>query len=338
MKIALYEYVTGGGYPAAGGTPPSASLLAEGCAMALALASDFARLPTVTVWTTRDACLSEFHPPGCNVTVIDNSGEEEKWLARCAAADWTVLIAPETGGALTHRCQIVENAGGRLLSPSSAVVEIAANKQATAELLAAIGVRVPRGMLVRQRSDLKQWDGPLPAVIKPADGCGSQDIELLRSASDLQHIKIKGPLRVEEFVPGLAASCAVLCGPNGAWTLPPCEQRLSEGGKFTYLGGRLPLAADLARRASGLAAAAVAALLQPRGYLGVDMVLGDAADGSGDYVIEINPRLTTSYVGLRALATSNLAAAMLAVAEGCAPDLRFAAGPIEFRADGTIRS
>ena len=34
---------------------------------------------------------------------------------------------------------------------------------------------------------------------------------------------------------------------------------------------------------------------------------------SGDRVIEINPRLTTSYVGLRALARFNLAEALLAV-------------------------
>ena len=47
------------------------------------------------------------------------------------------------------------------------------------------------------------------------------------------------------------------------------------------------------------------------GYVGVDLVLGDAADGSRDFAIEINPRLTTSYVGLRALAEFNIAEAML---------------------------
>ena len=52
------------------------------------------------------------------------------------------------------------------------------------------------------------------------------------------------------------------------------------------------------------------------GYVGVDLVLGDAADGSRDYAIEINPRLTTSYVGLRALADFNIAEAMLRAANG----------------------
>jgi predicted ATP-grasp superfamily ATP-dependent carboligase len=48
----------------------------------------------------------------------------------------------------------------------------------------------------------------------------------------------------------------------------------------------------------------------------VDVVLGDDADGSRDFAIEINPRLTTSYVGLRAAAQTNLASAMLKVAQG----------------------
>jgi hypothetical protein len=48
----------------------------------------------------------------------------------------------------------------------------------------------------------------------------------------------------------------------------------------------------------------------------VDLVLGDAADGSRDFAIEINPRLTTSYLGLRALARGSLAAALLRAVRG----------------------
>ena len=61
-----------------------------------------------------------------------------------------------------------------------------------------------------------------------------------------------------------------------------------------------------------------------------------ADDGSGDYVIEINPRLTTSYVGLRALARTNLAAAMLAVVAGQSANLCFGTEQVEFTADGTV--
>jgi predicted ATP-grasp superfamily ATP-dependent carboligase len=83
-----------------------------------------------------------------------------------------------------------------------------------------------------------------------------------------------------------------------------------------------------------LAVRAVPGLL---GYVGVDVVLGEAADGGGDAVIEINPRLTTSYVGLRRLARFNLAEAVLAVVAGKAlPGLDWRKGPIRFLADGTL--
>src|SRR5262249_27211100 len=107
---------------------------------------------------------------------------------------------------------------------------------------------------------------------------------------------------VQPFVPGVAASVAFLFGPGRCLALPPAAQRLSEDDCFRYLGGSVPLPPPLAERARRLAWTAVETLPDLRGYVGVDVVLGDATDGSADWIIEINPRLTTSYVGLRALA------------------------------------
>jgi predicted ATP-grasp superfamily ATP-dependent carboligase len=132
----------------------------------------------------------------------------------------------------------------------------------------------------------------------------------------------------------LPASVAFLCGPGVACPLAPCEQRLSHDGRFTYLGGRLPLAPELADRAVGLGRRALGALPSALGYVGIDLVLGADPAGAADYVIEVNPRLTTSYVGLRAASQSNLAAAMLASAQGEASDLVFAPFPLNFDANG----
>jgi hypothetical protein len=46
--------------------------------------------------------------------------------------------------------------------------------------------------------------------------------------------------------------------------------------------------------------------------------------------------MTTSYVGLRALARGNLAAAMLAIAEGRQVTLSWKAGPVQFDAAGNV--
>ena len=137
-------------------------------------------------------------------------------------------------------------------------------------------------------------------------------------------------------MPGLPASVAMLCGPAGRIGLAPCKQRISDDGRLRYLGGELPLAAGLAERAKSLAEQALAALPATVGYVGVDLVLGREPDGSEDAVIEVNPRLTTSYVGLRAAARTNLAETMWRVGQGEAPAVEFAARPIEFDSSGNV--
>jgi tyramine---L-glutamate ligase len=333
MRVFVYEYVTGGGLWHEATNQPHRSLLAEGDAMLQAVARDFASLDSVKVSVLRDVRLQPLAIVDCAIVPVASASAESEALAKLAlAADWTLLIAPETNGVLLDRCRTVESAGGRLLSPSAACVELASNKHATADALRRHGVPTPRGMLLRGDQRLPA-DFPFPAVAKPIDGCGSQGVRLIRRADDIQEIEDPLFVRIEEFIPGLAASVAAICGLAGNCALPACEQRLSRNGRFTYLGGRLPLPPQLDERARRLALAAVNALPQPRGYIGVDLVLGEDADGSGDRVIEINPRLTTSYIGLRSLSRTNLASAMLAVTAGRAPDLCFGAGPIEFTAE-----
>jgi predicted ATP-grasp superfamily ATP-dependent carboligase len=93
----------------------------------------------------------------------------------------------------------------------------------------------------------------------------------------------------------------------------------------------------LAERTVRLGEAAIAWLPNPCGYIGIDLILGDAADGSNDYVIEINPRLTTSYIGLRALAQDNLAQAMVRIAMGAWSEaLQWRSGYVDFSPDGAV--
>jgi predicted ATP-grasp superfamily ATP-dependent carboligase len=337
MRIFLYEFITGGGLLTVGGDGFPSSLLAEGSAMIRALAADLAALPAIEVTALRDGRLIGFELPSCRTIDVNTAAAEEEAFQRYAAeGDWSVVIAPETGGQLLKKCQLVETAGGRLLGPSIEIVRLAGHKQATAEHLARHGIPVPEGRLIESG---QPWPTNFryPAVAKPVGGvgsCGLRRIEHWRSEKSPPN----ETMRLEQFQPGLSASVAFLCGPTGRFALAPCRQRLSGDARFTYLGGSLPLEHSLAERATLLAERAVATLTNPLGYLGVDLVLGPDETGKDDVVIEINPRLTTSYVGLRASARENLAGAMLAIADGRTAELSFREEALEFDANGTVRT
>lgn len=334
MRIFLYEWATGGGLVEEPGAIP-ASLVREGTAMIGALAADLARIDGYHLVALRDPRVLQLALPSCEVVDVLSRGSHHDEFARLATeADATILIAPEFDRILLKAAQTVVAAGGRLLSPGPEFIRVAGDKQRTCDTLAAAGVPVPAGVFLQGDEPLPA-DFAYPAVLKPADGAGSQDTYLVSS----QHDSIPAyawPRRLEQFVPGLAASVAMLCGPAGSMPLVPCQQRISDDGRLRYLGGELPLTSGLADRAVELAQRAVAALPHTVGYVGVDLVLGREPDGSADYVIEVNPRLTTSYIGLRAAAKVNLAEVMLQVAAGEMCPLVFSQRRIEFDPSGNV--
>jgi hypothetical protein len=337
--MLLYEFATSGGLFGDRATLASESIRREGAAMLTALAADFAAVDGVEAVVMVDS-RATLDLPGCRVESVRSSDEEFSLLSSGSRqADWTIVIAPEFHDLLRSRFRLVEESGGRLLGPSSGLVALAADKQRTAERLSAAGVPAPRGIAL-DADDPLPAEFPFPAVLKPRFGAGSQDVRRIPDREALMESRsaISGPSRLERFCPGVAASVALLCGPVERFALPPGRQRLSDDDEFRYLGGAMPLPPEASKRAVALAERAIAAMPDPFGFVGVDLVLGNEPDGRDDVVIEINPRLTTSYVGLRALAEGNLAAAMLAVAAGNPVRLSFAQHALEFDADGTIRT
>lgn len=342
-KIVLYEFTVSGGLWCAESIGNVESLAREGRAMLTALAADFASVESLRPIVLRDSRLQELSFDGCEVRDVRGPADEKSLIEEIQKeAAGTVLIAPETDGLLYERCRWIESSEGRLIGPSAEVVAITSDKQRTAEHLAAQAIRVPHGVVLRSEDALPR-QFKYPAVLKRIDGCGSQNVRFVEidpqcHNDSFSQQKAASSLRLEEFIPGTAASVAVLCGPNELLPLIPCRQRLSNDGGFHYLGGSLPLDPQLAARAQQLAVRAVATLPSPRGYIGVDLVLGEDPSGAADAVIEINPRLTTSYIGLRAAAKSNLAEAMWAIAEGRVANVSFGEGRIEFDSNGVISS
>ncbi|MEX0865861.1 MAG: ATP-grasp domain-containing protein, partial [Pirellulales bacterium] len=219
------------------------------------------------------------------------------------------------------------------LGPAADWTALAADKQTACRLLAAAGVPVVEGISLPPGASLP-LDFPYPAVLKRRDGAGSCDARRIDSPQSAErHPPLEFAARLEPLWPGRPASVALLLGAAGMFPLAPCWQKLADDGSFAYLGGEVIAETPLAHRAARLAERAVAALGPAGGYVGVDLLLG--ADASEDVIVEINPRLTTSYVGLRAAYDQNLAQAWLSAIEGNRPDIE-AARVVAFRSDGVI--
>src|SRR5205807_371781 len=99
-----------------------------------------------------------------------------------------------------------------------------------------------------------------PVVCKPRHGAGSQATFFARSAEEWAACATQARSETgadeavwQPFVPGLAASVALLLGPVQGVPLLPARQHLSADGRFHYQGGSLPLPPGLARRATELA-------------------------------------------------------------------------------------
>ena len=335
MRVFVFEFVTGGGFLELPDRPlPSGTLLCEGQAMWRAIYDDFVRIDGVEVTSLRDGRIPADDLPGVETFAADDSLSLSNALQRYAErSDFALLIAPEFDGHLLRTTELFEAHDCRLLSPNSEFVRIASDKSYTADCLNERNIKVPHGtrLAPRERPDP---DFPLPAVLKRNDGAGSmceRCNEIPRRIQD--HV-----MRIEQLVNGLACSVGFLCQFDAQpIACPAMTQILTNDGKFAYLGGKRLMDTELVARATRLGSAAINALPNSVGYVGVDMVLGDATDGSDDFVIEVNPRLTTSYIGIRQLAEQNLATAMVSALSGQSRQhLSFSDQSVEFKPDGTI--
>jgi predicted ATP-grasp superfamily ATP-dependent carboligase len=329
--IFVYEYLS------ATGTGAGTSLQTEGRAMLAAVLADLALVPGVRPVTLLAAPWPGV-PAGVRVRQTGPGDEPSAFRELARACPFSLVMAPEFDGLLGQRCRWVEEADGRLLGPDSAAVALTGDKLELARRLAAAGVPTPPC----QPTSADRV--PFPAVCKPRHGAGSQATFLVRGPEELAGALSRaraegwaGEMVVQPFVPGSPASVALLRGPDQEVALAPAAQHLSADGRFRYLGGRVPLDPGPAARAVRLARQAVRAVASLNGYVGVDLVLGADDEGSEDRVIEINPRLTTSYVGLRALAVDNLMEALLRVVGGeVVAALAWRDGPVMFGPDGHV--
>jgi len=226
------------------------------------------------------------------------------WAAIAARADAVWPIAPETGGMLEAVVEIAGAAGAAVLASGPRALAITRSKTATSSWLAAHGIPVvATAPLVAPPPVEAGW------VVKPDDGTGAADTRFVADSAAMARLAAAGQALVAQpYLRGEALSLSLLAGDGEAWLLACNRQDVSmTQGLFAYRGSLVGGAENRRAALEPLAQRIAAALPELWGYIGVDLVDGE----DGPVVLEINPRLTTSYVGLARSIAVNPAALVL---------------------------
>jgi tyramine---L-glutamate ligase len=308
-SLFLLEAICGGLCP----ERPEGSLLREGRAMLAALAADLVADGAVVVRSTWDRRLGAAPALPVEWTLVDGPDGALRELERQSPrVDRVLAIAPETGGLLESLAVRVIRAGGVWAGCRPEAIALCADKLRLAEHLAQAGV--PTLPTLPVESFRGPGAGGWPdgwgetLVVKPRDGAGSQGIAVVRGRDEwlVRCANTPGNEIIQPFVEGASLSLAVLVAPSGSGGEPGrieplglATQRLSRDGRLSYEGGELPCREWPLEPAVAVVRSALATVSGLAGYVGCDLIWPRGA--AAPLVCEINPRLTTSYVGYRVL-------------------------------------
>ncbi|MCH9696718.1 MAG: ATP-grasp domain-containing protein [Gammaproteobacteria bacterium] len=308
MQILVVEYLTAGGLIESS-LPPS--LLAEATMMLQAIVTDLVDCQQADIQILLDERLSfpelqHFREHVQVVPITHQHGFRTIWLDAIQYVDAVFIIAPESGGLLQTLCRDVERANTLLLNSSSVAVEMTASKIKTSQLLAEQSIAVIKTDLIDSIVDYS-----FPIVIKPDDGVGSEGIHILPDKASIERFKQTEQctgLVKQPFLEGQAASLSVVFNGHQSRILSYNQQLIEpDQDLIRFCGTIVGEQTRFWHFYKSLVMQIAAIIPGLKGYVGIDVVETE----SGPVLLEINPRLTTSYAGLRQALSMNPAECIL---------------------------
>jgi hypothetical protein len=277
-------------------------LAPEGAAMLAVLEQSFGR------------CGYEVVLPGSG-----DFGEEIDILA--PSCDMGLVIAPDH---LLARYTMILEQHTHNLGCGFMTAALCANKVQAEKILRMHAIPVPSEVLAGKR------------VIKPVKGCGSQGVRLSEGPTGRDEFS-QEYIEGEHFSVSIVASrvvgdaCLYFSG-NPPLALAVNRQfiDIDAGGRFMYRGGETPVHPEREEEITDVAKKVVG-VLGCQGYCGIDVVVADKA-----YVVDVNPRITTSLVGIAACMKEEIADILVAASKGGGPGRVHLTGSARFDSQGTV--
>jgi len=297
--ILLVEYFVGGGLPNL-----TSSLILEGYAMLKAAAEALTEAGFKLIVAV-DRRVEPFLKLPRLRRIKAGPGGLLKTLKKEASASYALLIAPPMDGAHANLTSLMEELGIEVLGPSTNKLIKVLDKAELARSLNALGVRYPKTIeldpIIEESVHEAGEKLGYPLVIKPVDGAGCEGLMIVGSSRQIKEAvkEAKTYARryiAQEMVKGVHASVSLIADGRRAKALALNAQQLlwkKLPSHPSYEGGYTPLI----HRSSDEAlkeAEKVVEYFGLKGYVGIDLVLSD----EGPFIVEVNPRLTTSFIAL----------------------------------------
>lgn len=258
----------------------------------------------------------------CGYEVLSpDAGDFSEELRRIAPeCDVGLVIAPDD--ILGRFTKIVED-NTRNLGCGSLNIALCSNKRHTGDILSSNGIAVPKEISEGMK------------LIKKVNGVDGQNMRLSEDAPK------EGEFG-QEFIEGENISVSLVGGRvtgdvclsyKGKKPLVLSVNRQyieREENRFFYRGGETPVSHP---RQDEIIKTAVKCMnvLGCQGYIGVDMVISDRI-----YVVDVNPRPTTSLVGICAIMEEEIAEILVESSKGNVPDSVHLNGRVSFNTKGVV--
>lgn len=317
MKLLILEYATARGIE-------DPSIVIEGRAMLQGLLEDFDSKNTSFLISHQSLPLEV---GSCQARIISKNVDE--WLEEdLSYYDACLPIAPEEDFILYRITRAIEKHGLKVIGSLSEGVFTCSDKWETYQALKNISPLINTEKIFFD--DLKENTTSIKGlidyeklkVVKPADGVSCSGVRIVDSQRKLMAaaLQIKknssSPFfLLQDFVEGDSCSVSLLSDGHKAIPISLNLQDININDSYIdYNGGKTPLDHPLKYEAFYVAKKAVESIRGLRGYVGVDLILGDHV-----HLVEINSRITTPYIALRKLVNFNLGQAVLDAAQGNLP-------------------
>lgn len=346
LRVFVAEFLCGGGMAGTPLAAIPSTLLSEGEQMWRSIVEDFSKWAMVRTPVDTRLDLRYEHAGVEKINIRRCVTPWEQWIQAARDCDVSLVIIPESDGLLSQGIAMLRASKIDVLAPVANAIRVASDKWATAKWLHRAGIAHPetwtlepggyagdsdrRYACSRPRATRRGEMGRIPCadhgyLVKPRDGCGAMHINHFDELEPA--LASMGPYEItQQRLVGRPASVIVVGNhrtgrgvmlpavwqsidertrgePSSRNSLPTGE--LSAASDFAYRGGCGPIAGEMQSRAHALVARTMQMLPgKLSGFIGIDLILG--ADANQDAVIEINPRLTTSYIGVRRMTDENL--------------------------------